>query len=157
MKHLLRTAPLALTILLAAAGCSTRIGGPVSEQVAGAASVPLTETQWRLTQLGERVIDNPAGDAAVILTLQAQNPRLVGFAGCNRMFGGYSLNGNALKFDQIGATKMACVDAARMQLEQDFFDALNGVAGWKITGNSLQLVDSGGAALATFTADAPAR
>jgi heat shock protein HslJ len=139
--------PLSLTI----GGCST----PASEQVAAAAAVPLTNTSWRLLQLGERVVDNPAGPAAVNLQLDAQNPRVTGFAGCNRMFGGYSLNGDELKFDDLGATKMACAEGSRMKLEQDYFDMLANVASWKISGSSLQLLDSGGASLAMFAADAP--
>jgi heat shock protein HslJ len=69
------------------------------------------------------------------------------------MFGGYLLNGDQLKFDQIGATKMACLDESRMKLEQDYFQALSQVAGWKITDSSLELLDAGGATLTTFVAD----
>ena len=135
------------------AGCSAPPAIP--ERVADAAAAPLVNTHWRLTQLGERVIDNPPGAAAVGLQLQPQNPRVTGFAGCNRIFGGYLLNGEQLKFDEIGATKMACLDQSRMQLEQEYFQMLSLVASWKISGSSLQLQDAGGAMLATFSAGAP--
>jgi putative lipoprotein len=141
----------AIVTALTNAGCTT----PGSREVASAASVPLTQTNWRLTQLGEEVVANPAGDQAVAIQLQAQNSRVTGFAGCNRMFGGYSLNGEALKFDQVGATKMACLEEDRMRLEGRVFETLSQVARWKITNSTLELLNAGGQALATFVA-APA-
>ena len=61
---------------------------------------------------------NPAGTREVYFSLQSQNPNVVGFSGCNRMFGHYALAGEQLKFDQIGGTKMFC--DVRMELEQRF-------------------------------------
>jgi len=145
--------PCALALAaLTSSGCATT---PRSERVATAAAVPLVNTNWRLTNLGERVIENPAGSAAVALQLQPTNMRLTGFAGCNRLFGGYLLDADQLKFDQVGATKMACVDESRMKLEQEFFEMLSAVARWKITGSSLELLDAGGSTLATFAAAVP--
>lgn len=138
----------ALTILAACADV------PRSERVDSASAVPLVDTQWRLTQLGDQVITSPAGANAMGLQLQAQNLRLTGFAGCNRMFGGYSLNGEQLKFDQVGATKMACLDESRMRLEQEYFQMLARVARWKITDSQLTLLDTEGATLGTFVASA---
>src|SRR5262245_43646338 len=114
------------------------------EEVAAASSVPLVNTGWRLTQLGDEMVDNPPGERAISLQLQPQNPRVVGFAGCNRMFGGYLLSGEMLKFDQMGGTKMACVDEKRMKLEQRYFDVLSRVSQWKITGSTLELRDGEG-------------
>jgi putative lipoprotein len=141
-----------VTLALTIGGCATP---RVSETVAAAAAVPLVNTDWRLTRLGERILDNPPGADAVRLQLQAQNPRITGFAGCNRLFGGYLLNGDQLKFAQVGATRMACLDESRMELERDFFQMLTQVSGWKIDGSSLQLVDPAGAPLATFSAGEP--
>jgi|SRR5689334_9661248 len=147
-------APLVALLLaaLTSAGCAT---APPSEHVAAAAAVPLVNTNWRLTNLGDRVIENATGGSAPGLQLQPQNMRLTGFAGCNRMFGGYLLNADELKFDQVGATKMACLDESRMRLEQQYFQMLSLVARWKIKGSSLELLDSGGATLATFAAAPP--
>jgi heat shock protein HslJ len=80
----------------------------------------------------------------------------VGFAGCNRMFGGYALEGESLKFAQMGGTKMACLDQERMRLEQDYFDMLGRVSRWKISGHTLELLDSGGKPVAAFAAATPA-
>lgn len=127
---------------------------PASEPVANAAAVPLTNTRWRLTQLGDQQIDNPAGNNAIGLQLDAQNPRMTGFAGCNRMFGGYVLNGDTLKFDAVGSTKMACLDGDRMQMESRYTTTLAQVARWQITGSTLMLLDSAGTTLASFEAGA---
>lgn len=143
---------LAVATALTIAACAAP---PSSEAVKGAAAAPLVNTAWRLTHLGSQVLANPAGESAVGLKLEQQNPRVTGFGGCNRMFGGYVLKGEQLRFDQVGATKMACLDGSRMQLEQDYFEMLSRVSGWKIDGSSLQLLDAGGASLATFEAAAP--
>lgn len=137
-----------LTLSLGACAVTER-----SERVAGAAAVPLADTQWSLATLAGRMLGNDG--PAITLQLQSQNPRITGFAGCNRMFGGYLLDGDQLKFDQVGATKMACLEEARMQLEQDYFQMLTQVAGWKIDGSTLLLLDAGGATLATFIASTP--
>src|SRR5688572_26049136 len=83
MKHRLPGCAILLAAALTIFGCGS---APVSESVAAASSVPLVDTRWRLTNLGDRVIDNPPGPGAVSLQLQPQNLRLTGFAGCNRMF-----------------------------------------------------------------------
>jgi heat shock protein HslJ len=137
-----------LACLLTTVGCTT----PASDDVAGAAAVPLTETTWRVTQIGDQLVDNPPGDGAATIQLQAENSRVTGFAGCNRMFGDYSLNGETLKFGLVGVTKMACLEEGRMQFESRFLETLSRVAGWKITNSTLELLDGGGRTLATFVA-----
>lgn len=147
---LLLCAVLANVALTIGAGCTT--GG--ADPVASAATVPLVGTSWRLTQIEGELVNNPEGANAVGLRLDPQNTRVVGFAGCNRMFGGYALDGNALKFAQMGGTKMACVDDARMKLEQRYFDALARAANWKIGGQTLELTDGAGKPVAVFAAAA---
>ena len=137
-------ANLGLTI---AAGCATR----ASREVATASSVPLANTDWRLTQLGDEVIAAAAGEP-VGMQLQSQNTRVAGFSGCNRMFGAYALDGQSLKFAQVGGTKMACTDQGRMRLEQRYLDMFSTVSGWRISGRTLELLDAQGDPVATFVA-----
>jgi heat shock protein HslJ len=118
--------------------------------IAVTTTAPLLETRWRLVKLGDQLVENPVGANAVHLTLQANNGNVVGNAGCNRMFGRYALENDMLKFDGLGGTKMFC--EARMQLEERFFNALNSVLRWKITGTTLELFDDRGGAVATFEA-----
>ena len=118
-----------------------------------AASVPLLGTHWRLTMLGNEVVDNPAGERDAHLTLQPTNNAVTGDSGCNRMFGRYALENDMLKLDGLGGTKMFC--EGRMQLEQRFTNALMATLRWKIAGRTLELLDESGKAVATFEA-APA-
>lgn len=136
-------ANLALTI---GAGCATR----ANDEVAGASAVPLADTEWQLTQLGN-LLPPPAGQA-IGMQLQAQNTRVVGFSGCNRMFGAYALDGQSLKFAQVGGTKMACLDESLMRLEQEFLRMFANVSQWRITGRTLELLDANDRVVATFSA-----
>jgi heat shock protein HslJ len=140
---------LGLAALTTASGCMTR---QATRAVADASAVGLVDTQWRLSELGGQVLINPEGTNTVGMQLQAQNSRVVGYSGCNRMFGNFVLEGDTLKFAQMGGTRMACTEAERMQLEQRYLDMFSSVARWKIIGNSLQLLGTTGAPLATFVA-----
>jgi heat shock protein HslJ len=142
-----------LPCALLAAGILTTACSTTSEPVKEAASLPLLNTQWRLTQLGGEVIGNPAGERAVTFLLQPSSTNLVGFSGCNRMFGRYALNGATLKFDGLGGTRMYCED--RMPLEQRYLAMFSQVARWEIVGNVLRLLDENGKTVATFEATLP--
>lgn len=145
----------ASALLTIAAGCATQGSAARSPEVAAASSVPLVATHWRLTQLGGEIVQNPAGANAISLQLMAQNSRATGFAGCNRMFGGYALSNDTLRFEQMGATKMACMENARMQIEQRYLEMFSGVARWAIVGDQLELSDAQGQKLAVFAASPP--
>ena len=125
-------------------GCMTS-----TEPVKEASSQTLLGTHWRLNQLGDEVITNPPGERDVHFQLEPSRTSLVGFSGCNRMFGSYALDGPSLKFDGLGGTRMFCESS--MELEQKFLGMFQNVAGWKITGTTLQLLDTNGNAVATFS------
>jgi heat shock protein HslJ len=116
-------------------------------------ALPLLNTQWRLTHLGPEVINNPAGERAVNFLLQPSSTNVVGFSGCNRMFGRYVLEGPLLKFDGLGGTRMFC--EGRMQIEERFLTMFSRVARWEITGTGLRLLDADGKSVATFEAAPP--
>jgi heat shock protein HslJ len=154
IRHARKPRPLIPAIVTAAAltmllGCTTR----AASEVKTASTVSLVGTQWRLTQLGDEIVDNPAGAREIHVVLQSQNQRVTGFAGCNQMMGGYALTGDGLKFDRPGGTMMAC--EGRMEIEQRFMAIFEQVARWKITGNTLQFLDATGKSIATFEAPPP--
>jgi heat shock protein HslJ len=124
-----------------------------SSPVKESSTLSLLDTQWRLTQLGGEVIDNPPNEREVHFLLQPSNTTLVGFSGCNRMFGQYALDGASLKFNGLGGTRMFC--QARMELEQKYLAMFGEVAGWKITGNTLELLDANTKPVATFEGKTP--
>jgi heat shock protein HslJ len=150
--HTFRHSALLLCAVLAAGAlttsCSTT-SGPGMETPA----LPLLNTQWRLTQLGEETVDNPAGERAVNFLLQPSSTNLVGFSGCNRMFGRYALNGATLKFDGLGGTRMFC--EGRMPLEQRYLAMFSQVQRWEISGTTLRLLDANDKTAATFAATPP--
>jgi heat shock protein HslJ len=144
MKTLLWFCPALAVIVVVSAGCHTA----ANKDVAHAAAATLLDTRWRLTQVGEVVVPNPAGTREVYVSLQSQNPNVTGFSGCNRLIGHYLLDGPHLKFDQLGGTKMFC--DVRMELEQRFVAMFEYVASWEITGRTLRLLDSTGKTIAGF-------
>lgn len=152
-RHLLLCCAIGANLVLTiGAGCATKAS--TATDVASASMVPLADTHWRLTQLGDEVVANPEGDRAIGLRLQSQDSRATGFSGCNRMFGAYALDGQSLKFAEIGSTKMACLDPGLMRLEQRYLGVFRSVAGWRITDRTLELLDADDKAVATFVASA---
>jgi heat shock protein HslJ len=123
--------------------CATS-SAPVKE----ASPLTLLGTPWRLTQWGGEVVDNPPGERAAHFLLESSSTSLVGFAGCNRVFGQYALDGASLKFNGVGGTRMFC--EARMDLERKFLAVFEQGTGWKIAGTTLQLLDDTGKIVATF-------
>jgi len=145
---------LAALMLAACASEMTPGGGP---PVAATTSTPRTtaqllNTNWKLTQLGEQVINTPQDKREIHFTLRSVNQRVDGFSGCNQMMGSYVLEGANLRFEQMAGTMMACVPD--MDLEKKFLAMFAQVAHWEIIGETLRLLDAEGKTLATFAARA---
>jgi len=60
---------------------------------------------------------------------------------CNRFFGGYELNGEALRFGPIGAIKRACPDSEE-SVETEFLKVLDATRRWRIVDGTLELLNS---------------
>ena len=138
-----RVALIAALLLLGACAHNSPAGAPVS-------TAQLLGTQWTLTKLGDQQITTPQDARAIHMVLSADNQRISGFSGCNQMMGGYVLNGDTLKFDQLAGTLMACVSG--MDIERKFLAMFGQVARWKIEGETLTLLDADGRPLAVFGA-----
>ena len=108
----------------------------------------LEDTYWRLASLGNAPVVLAAEQRAPYVVLASVAHRASGYAGCNRMMGGYELDGAKLAFTQMAGTMMAC--AQGMELEQRFHAALANVAAWRLTGARLELLDDSGQAVAGF-------
>ena len=72
-----------------------------------------------------------------------------GYAGLNSIGGEYVVHGDSLVFENMYMTELAGPESV-MNKEGKFINALNQVAGFKIYGNVLVLVDSDGKSLLTF-------
>ncbi len=116
---------LAAPLLLGLTSCAVP-SAPVAESLWG--------TEWRLQSLGGQpaMADVPA-------TLAFPEAGRVGGQGsCNRFFGSVNLDGERLRFDHMGATKMAC-DRGAMDQENRYLAALNQAQRWERQGDSLTL------------------
>jgi copper homeostasis protein (lipoprotein) len=114
------------------------------------ATEPLENTYWKLTRLGNEavIVGERQREPHVILNLETK--RVSGSSGCNRLVGGYELNGDKLTFGQMASTRMACPDG--MDTERAFLAALQEVKKWKVAGQHLELLDAAGNLEARFEA-----
>jgi heat shock protein HslJ len=118
------------------------------KELAAAAQPSLSGTSWLAEDIGGRgVIDN----AQTTITFEAEG-RVAGSGGCNRYFGPVTIEGNAIRFGDLGATRMACVPAL-MDQEQTFFDALAATRSYRFDdlGHKLEFLGEDGAGLVRFS------
>jgi heat shock protein HslJ len=100
-------------------------------------NLPLTETEWSLTNLNEKVINKNDEGLASFIVFSSDNT-FKGFAGCNKFQGVYKIENGKLSLDKIGATKMECENSNN---ELEFLKALNKSTSFKIVKNQLMLKD----------------
>jgi putative lipoprotein len=98
---------------------------------------PLLEgSEWTAEQVdGQAVL----ADARPTLAFQEEE-RAGGSTGCNRWFASLEMSGEKLRFNQAGATRMAC-EPDRMQQESRFLSALEAVRFYRLEGSTLRLLD----------------
>lgn len=144
---------IAIAMCLLAAGCGEGpSGGDTMGTLRGEGAPPssaLTGRDWMLMRLeGEEVAPLSDGRRP---NLRFEADRVHGFAGCNRLTGGYRIEGTGLEFAQLAMTRMACAEG--MDLEQRFSAVLERVTGYELAGDRLVLSDTGGAPLAVFASE----
>ena len=104
-----------------AAGCGsdtkteTDAGVPEHERLTS-----IFRDTWNLTRMGDRTFTTGAPH----LEFDVKQGRFAGFSGCNRILGGYRVDGSQLAFSQIGGTMMACTDPDANRIEVEFTKAL---------------------------------
>jgi heat shock protein HslJ len=97
----------------------------------------LKNTFWKLVELNGDAVPVRAGEQEVHLVLSGEETRVNGFAGCNRFFGQYELDGAKLSFSALGSTMMACPEG--MDTELAFLRALGENDRMELDGLSLLL------------------
>ena len=116
----------------------------VLEQVTPAVAAPtdadLEGTYWKLMALGDTAVPKQVGGTEAYLILHANDKSIAGSTGCNRLIGGYDLNGDLLRFTPSGMTLMAC-PSVLMKQEQEFTAALKSITGYRIAGRTLELLN----------------
>lgn len=102
--------------------------------------VTLDGTYWKLTELGGRPVVKGVADTEAHLILHANDKRIAGSSGCNRMVGTYEMDGDSLHFKPAGMTMMAC-SAALMKQERTFSEALTATTSFRIVGHNLEFLN----------------
>jgi heat shock protein HslJ len=82
-----------------------------------------------------------------------EDGQVSGRSGCNSYGGGYEVDGDALTFDMLGGTEMACMPESLMDLEAAYLAALGGGVSFRATADELVL--TGADATLTFTSEPP--
>jgi putative lipoprotein len=115
---------------------------PANAPASRPATATITDRDWHLVAIGEQPAPMGAGDRPITLRLESSGTRAVGFAGCNRYSGPFTLAGDSLRFGPAISTKMSCGDAD--QVEQGFLAMLPLVVSYEATDTSLVLNGPGG-------------
>jgi len=129
------------------------VAGPGKDCCSSVDPVELENTHWKLTRLGGRAVVVGEGQGEAHLVLRPERHQANGSGGCNRLFGGYRLEGGRISFSGIATTRMSC--PAGMEIEGAFLHALAEIETWKISGSALDLFDATGATVARFEAPSP--
>lgn len=109
-------------------------------QAPAVAGAPLLGTHWKLLELNGKPIV-PAEDAhEAHLMFHADDNRFSGVGGVNRLMGGFELNGEKLKILPGPSTMMAGPEPL-MKQEQEFVQMLMKVKAYRVTGQTLELLD----------------
>jgi heat shock protein HslJ len=123
-----------------------------------ARAVDLESAEWLLTQVRTEAGLTQVIDGAGPSVWRFSDGRVSGSAGCNRLMGGYRLDGDALSFEpNLAGTMMACPPPLMAQ-EQAVIEALGAVVGFesKAAGptptpaSTLVLTDADGDTVLTF-------
>jgi heat shock protein HslJ len=94
----------------------------------------LSGTRWQLVAFGDTAIEFGT------VTLEFVNETDVnGSGGCNSYGGTYETDGDAIAFSEIISTLIACEDAAIMEQEQSYFDALELAERFELDENELTI------------------
>jgi copper homeostasis protein (lipoprotein) len=110
----------------------------------------LQNTYWKLVRLRDEPVLAVENQREPHIVLHMDGQRVAGSGGCNRLLGGYRIEGSRIEFGKLAMTLMAC--PAGMEQEQAFFGALGEAVRWRVLGSHLELFDAGGARLARLEA-----
>lgn len=116
-----------------------------------AVDVSLTDTYWKIVEVGGKPVDVSETMREPQLVLSGQDGQFAGSGGVNRLMGGYTLQDQALTFSPVASTLMAGPPAA-MQQEQAIVAALAKVRGYHIAGDHLALLGEAGEPVLTAVA-----
>ncbi|MFQ3633218.1 META domain-containing protein [Roseiflexus sp.] len=109
--------------------------------------IDLAGTAWRLVELNGRAPLAIGED--ITLRFETQE-RVGGNSGCNLYSGAYRITGATITFRNLAGTQRACLDPALNTQESEFYQALDAVATFELTGSQFLLKDGSGAVRLRF-------
>jgi heat shock protein HslJ len=110
---------------------------------------PLEGTYWKAIELDGRPVPLRDSNRDVYLVLQERG-RVYGSDGCNRVAATYELKKTSVKFGDLAATRMACIDAGGIDVA--FREALKSARRLAVAGEHLELFDAKNRRVAVFLA-----
>jgi len=114
------------------------VGGKTLTGCGGEPASLLQGAEWTVVEIGGAPL---VAGSKVTLDF-AQDGRVSGHASCNNFTGTYALSGEALAISKVAGTRMMC-DAALMDQERRFLDALGGVHNFSIAADGALLLRTG--------------
>jgi putative lipoprotein len=124
------------------------VGGSQSSEEKPEKPAPLFGTKWGLLAIDE----NPIRTNKPYLQFDNQTRRFSGNGGCNRISGGFQIDGTQIKFSQVISTQRACLDNDLGWVEAKFVKRLGQATKFQIQGDLLSLY-AGDRPILSFTAD----
>ncbi|WP_254442587.1 YbaY family lipoprotein [Ruegeria arenilitoris] len=140
---LLMTTDQAYPVITNGAGNSADL---VLVQAAGQGLASLENSKWTAVGLNGDVLNAERQPQIEF----AEGGTFGGTGGCNRFSGQVEISGNSINFpDNMAATLMACPPSIE-EVEKQFFDALQKVTTYAVSGNSLVFLDEAGEPVVNF-------
>jgi heat shock protein HslJ len=110
----------------------------------------LRGTYWKLVRLSDAPVRVTAKQREPHLIFANTDLRLSGSGGCNRVTGGFEVDGDTLRLRGMAGTMMAC--PIGMDQEQRFLQSMTTVERYRIRGSHLELLNAAGVVVARFEA-----
>jgi heat shock protein HslJ len=107
----------------------------------------LEDVNWGVTEVGGKKVVT-SGDVPYI---NLSKSSLTGFTACNQIFGKYVREGGALRFSDVGMTKMACTEDGVADIEIGIVDAIKRSERFEINNGAL-VIFAGDKVLMTLNA-----
>ena len=117
----------------------------------GTGEARLTNTYWKILRLGQSEVAASDGQREPNLILRAGEPDFTATVGCNQILGSYQLDGERLTFTTGPSTLMACPGPLEAW-ERQLVVVLQEATGWRVDGQTLELLDAAGNPLALLQA-----
>lgn len=128
-------------------GGAPTMAGPPAVTTSTQSPPSFEQTRWAAARLGATDV-TATGSRAPHLVFEGG--RASGSDGCNRVSGGYTVDGQALTFGPMVGTQMACPGTG--EVERAFGAAVRDTRRWRIEGETLELLDAKGDVVARFVA-----